>query len=922
MCDEPRRGIRDRITERERLERALHDARNGHSAVLVIRGEAGVGKSVLLRYAEHQASGFRVAHVAGVESEMELPFAGLHQLCAPMLDQLDALPPPQQRALRVALGLAAGDAPDRFLVALGALTLLAEVAEQQPLACFVDDAQWLDGASRQVLGFVARRLLAEPVALVFAVREPSADAELVGLPELALGGLDEEDARSLLATVIPGRIDERVRDRIVAETRGNPLALLELPRGLSAAQLAGGFGLPELLPLSGRIEESFRRRLDELPNRTRLLLLIAAAEPVGDSALMWRAATLLAVPGTALEPAARTGLLDVGAQVRFRHPLVRSAVYRSASDLERRSVHGALAQATDAEAEPDRRAWHRAQATRAPNEDVAAELERSAGRARARGGLAAAAAFLRRAADLTLDANRRAERMLAAAHVNLQAGAFDAALGLLAAAEAGPLDELGRARVDLLHAELAYAQNRGSDAPPLLLRAARTLEGLDVRLSRDTYLDAWSAALFAGRLATDGNLLDVSRAVRTAPAPPDPPRPSDLLLDGFALVFTEGRAAATPVLQRAAAAFAGADVSVEEMLRWGWLATAAAVFVWDYDTCLALATREVDVARESGALEVLAVGANVMGQAAALGGDFATAQLLISEADAVREATGTLVAPYGALVLAAIRGREDEASKLIEATIRAATPGGQGTAVQYAHWANAVVMNALGRYEEALVAAMRASEDTPELFVAAWALVELVEAACRTGATELAAVALEELSERMQGSDSEWALGVEARSRALLSEGKAAERLYREAIDRLGRTRLRPELARGRLLYGEWLRRENRRADARHQLREAHEAFVAIGAAGFAERARRELVATGERVRSRRPETRDELTQQEEHIARLARDGLTNPEIGAQLFLSPRTVEWHLRKVFSKLEITSRRQLRAALGDGRAAVPA
>jgi DNA-binding CsgD family transcriptional regulator len=906
-------GFRNRVSEREALAQLLQDARNGRSGVLVVRGEPGVGKSALLRYAAQQASGFRVAHIAGVESEMELPYAGLHRLCAPMLSEIDALPGPQQRALRVALGLVSGDPPDRFLVALGTLTLLAGITDQHPLLCFIDDAQWLDGTSRQVLGFVARRLLAESVVMVFALREPSSDGELAGLPELLLEGLGEEDARSLLATVIPGRIDERVRDQIVAETRGNPLALLELPRGFSPAQLAGGFGLPDL-PLSGRIEESFLRRLEGLPDETRLLLLVAAAEPLGDPALMWRAATELGIAGTALEPATRTGLMDVGARVRFRHPLVRSAIYRSASELDRQRAHGALADATDAAVEPDRRAWHRAHATGDPDEEVAAELEQSAGRAQARGGLAAAATFLGRAADLTIDPARRAERLLAAAQANLHAGAFDVALGELAAAEAGPLDELGRARLGLLHAQVAFAESRGSDAPPLLLQAAKTLETLDVRLSRETYLDAWSAALFAGKLASGGSLLEVSHAVMAAPKPADPPRPCDLLLDGFALVFTQGRAAGAPVLERAVAAFAGSEVPVEEVLRWGWLATVAAVYVWDYDACLAVATREVEVARDAGALEVLAVGDNILGQARCMGGDFPGSALLIAEADAVKEATGARVAPYGALVLGGIRGREAEASELIESTIREATPGGQGTAVQFAHYANAVVMNGLGRYEEALVSAREASEDTPELVVARWALSELIEAATRTRSTEIAEGALARLAEHADGTDSEWALGMLARGRALLSNGDA-EPLYREAIERLGRTRLRPELARARLLYGEWLRRENRRVDAREQLRAAHEAFESMGAEAFAGRARHELLATGEKVRTRRDDTRDDLTHQEEHIARLARDGLTNPEIGAQLFLSPRTVEWHLRKVFTKLGISSRKGLADALPD-------
>ena len=638
---------------------------------------------------------------------------------------------------------------------------------------------------------------------------------------------------------------------------------------------------------------------------------------------MWRAATQLGIPGTAVAPATAEGLLDVGAQVRFRHPLVRSAVYRAASDDERRSVHAALADITDAALEPDRRAWHRAQASEGPDEGVADELERSAGRAEARGGLGAAAAFLGRAADLTVDPPLRAERLLAAAQASLQAGAFDAALGLLAAAEAGPLDELGRARVDLLQAELAFAHDRGSQAPALLLAAARKFEPLDAILSRDTYLDAWSAALFAGQLASAGDLLDVSRAVATAPTAVHPPRPCDLLLDGFALVFTDGRSAGAPVLERAVNAFAGPKVPTEEMLRWGWLATVAAVYVWDYEATRAIATREVEIARGAGALEVLAVGVNIMSQALSMGGDYAGAALLIAEAEAVREATGTLVGPYGALVLAGHRGHEAEASRLIDATIREATPSGQGTAVQFAHYANAMVMNGLGRYDEAVAAAVTASEDTPELVVARWALSELVEAASRTQNVELAEDAATRLADHASGTDSDWALGMLARGRALLSEGEEAERLYREAIDRLGRAGLRPDLARGRLLYGEWLRREGRRVDSREQLRAAHEALVAMGADAFAERARRELVATGEKVRSRRDDTRDDLTPQEEQIARLARDGLTNPEIAAQLFLSPRTVEWHLRKVFAKLEISSRRELRTALPEtARDAMPA
>jgi DNA-binding CsgD family transcriptional regulator len=912
-----------RASEREALDRLLENVRGGQSAVLVIRGEAGVGKTALLHHCARQAAGFRVARIAGVESEMELPFAGLHQLCAPMMGRLGALPEPQQAALGVALGLSSGAAPDRFLVALAALSLLAEVAAERPLLCFVDDAQWLDAASRQVLGFVARRLLAESVAIVFAVRDATDERELVDLPELALGGLPEEDARALLATVIPGRLEERVRDRLIAETRGNPLALLELPRALAATQLPAGFGLEGAYPLPGRIEESFLLRLEALPDEARRLLLVAAAEPGDDPLLVWRAAEQLGVGPSAAAADETEGLLAIGERVMFRHPLVRSAVYRSAAVQERRAVHLALAEATDRDVDPDRRAWHLAAAAAGPDEEVALELERSASRAQARGGLAAAAAFLQRAVALTGDSARRADRALAAAEASLQAGVFEIARRLLATAEAGPVDELQRARLDLLRAEAAYSERRGSEAPALLLRAAKTLDPLDPKLARDTYLDAWSAALFAGRLASTGGLHDVSREAMARPRPAGPQRPSDLLLHGFSLAFTEGRSAAAPVLERAARSFAGDDVTVEEVLRWGWLATAAAVMVWDYDTCLAVATRGVGLARESGALAVLAVSVNVLAQAVALAGESGSAASLIAEADGVTEATGTLVAPYGALVLAGLQGREAEAATLIDATIHDATAGGQGTAVQYARWARAVLLNGLGRYQEALAVAQEASDDTPELFVSAWALSELIEAAARSEDTPRARGALDRLAEATSAAETDWGLGIAARSRALLSEGETAERLYQEAIERLGRTRLRPELARAHLLYGEWLRREGRRVDAREQLRIAHEMLAGMGMDAFAERARRELQATGEKLRKRTVETRDELTPQERQIAGLARDGLSNPEIGARLFLSPRTVEWHLKKVFTKLRISSRMGLHDALSSpDREAAPA
>ena len=913
-------GLTDRHSERDALDRLVDAVRGGQSRALVVRGDAGVGKTVLLDYLSGQARGCRVARAVGVQTEMELAFAGLHQLCAPMLDRADHLPVPQRDALRTAFALTAGPPPDRFLVGLAVLSLLAEVAGDEPLICLVDDEQWLDHASAQALGFVARRLAADPVGLVFAAREPG--AELAGLPELEVGGLGEVDARALLEEALAAPIDAQIRDQIVAETQGNPLALLELPRGLSPAELAGGFGLPAeqpgATPLSERISESFRRQLEALPSPSRLLLLLAAAEPYGDLPLVWRAAGRLGIPVQAAAPAVDAGLVEFGARVRFRHPLLRSASYLAASVADRRAVHGALAEVTDPEAAPERRAWHRAKAAAGPDEEVAAELERSAGRAQARGGLAAAAAFLKRSVLLTADPARRTDRTLAAAQAHLQAGAFGTALELLADADdngTGPMNELQSARADLLRGEIVFASGLGSDAPPLLLKAAKRLEPLDAGLARETYLTAWMAALFAGRLAGAGDLLEVSRAVRAIPASADPPHPADLVLAGLAMVVTDGLAAAAPTLRRALRAFNDAGLTRAEELRWGWFAQAAASALWDDDAWRAMLARQVRLAQEVGALDQLPIMLGALGTAVAWTGDFAAATALDAEAHAVCEVTGSRAAPFTAMILASLRGRQAEAAPLIEGTIAEATAGGQGIAVAYAHWAAAILANGLGHYADALAAAREASEDTSTLYISMWALPELIEAAARTGDTGIAGDALTRLAEFTLAAGTDFGLGVEARSRALLSAGEKAGNLYREAIERLGRTRLRPELARAHLLYGEWLRRENRRTEAREQLRTAHDMLAVMGAEAFAERARRELLATGESVRQRTAGPASTLTAQEARIARLAADGHTNPEIAAQLFLSVRTVEWHLRKVFTKLGISSRRQLQQALAD-------
>jgi DNA-binding CsgD family transcriptional regulator len=909
-----------RIHECHVLDRLLESVRAGQSRVLVLRGESGVGKSALLEYltgrASGRARGCRLVRVAGVQSEMQLVFAGLHQLCAPMLDRREHLPPPQREALQTAFGLANGPPPDRFLVGLAVLSLLSEVARERPLICLVDNEQWLDHASAQALGFVARRLAADPVGLVFAARVPG--EELAGLPELTVAGLPQADAEVLLESALAGPLDARVRDLIVAETGGNPLALLELPRGLSPAELAGGFGLPLAAPLPSRIEDSFARQLDTLPDQTRRLLLVAAADPSGDPVLVRRAADRLAIPAQAEGPAVEAGLLEFRVHVWFRHPMVRSAAYRSASPQDRQEVHQALAEVTDPRTDPDRRAWHRAKAAAGPDEQVAAELESSADRARARSGLAAASAFLERAVLLTADPARRTERALAAAQASMQAGAFGKALEILGRAEAGSADELQAARADLLRGQITFAYGLGSDAPPLLLKAAKRLELLNLDLARETYLTAWMAALLAGRLAGEGDLLEVSRAARALPTRADPPRPVDLVLDGLVLLVTDGPAAAAPTLRHAVSTFTGAAVTAEQRLRWGWFAQAAASALWDDDAWHAILARQVRLAREAGALDQLPVMLGALGTAAVWSGDFAEAAALIAQADAVCEVTGSRAAPSAAMMLASLRGDQAAADPLIEATIAQAAAGGQGIAVAYAHWVAAILANGLGRYEEALAAARQASADTFTVHISMWGLPELVEAAARTGNSEVATDALERLAETTQAGGTDFGLGLEARCRALLSDGVAADDLYREAIDRLGRTRLCPELARAHLLYGEWLRRQGRRVDARGQLRTAHDMFAAIGMEAFAERARRELIATGEKVRRRSAETFDRLTPQEEQIARLARDGRTSPEIGAQLFLSARTVEWHLGKIFTKLGIGSRRELHAVLaGPGK-----
>ena len=813
-------AFRGRSSERVALDRLLDDARAGRSGVLVIRGEAGLGKTMLMQHAAERATGFHVARIAGVEAEMELPFAGLHQLCAPLFARIDSLPAPQRDALRVALGYASGEPPARLLLGLALLTLLAEAAEERPVLCLVDDLQWLDGASAQVLRFVAGRMLAEPIAIVFTIREPTDDRTLAGLPELRLAGLSHEDAQALLETVVAGRLDVHVRERLIAETRGNPLALLELPRSMSAAELAGGFGRPAPAVL----EESFRRRLDALPADTRRLMQLAAADSVGEPLLVWRAAERLGIDPQAATAAVDAGLFEIGVQVRFRHPSMRSAAYQSASPAERHALHDALAEATDAQLDPDRRAWHRAQATPAPDERVAEELEHSAGRALSRGGIAAAAAFLETAATLTPAPADRARRLLAAARAKRDAGALEAALELLIAIEAGPVDALQAAEIEQLRGEIAFDQRRVGEAARLLVSAARRFDSLDAR-ARPHHAPQGPRRGDVGRAgaAARGGGSGTGRAAAT-----HAPRTVDLLVDAFALRVTEGYAAGAPALRRALDAVLALEVDTD-IGRWLWLTGSragaiAAMELWDAESWLALVERHVRLARDVGALVLLQFGLQSLVRTRLLAGELAAAGQAIDEVRALAEATGASPVGYTDMTLAAWRGQEAQTATLIERQTRESTALEIGRVLHLANYSAAVLANGLGRYDAALAAARTGLRARPSR-------VRPVRRA--RGRRSRVANRRHGAAARRAGLDDRahpsrprrLGAGIEARVRAFV--GEDAERWYRESIDCLARTRLRLELARSRLLYGEWLRREG---PARRRPRAA--ARRARGAAG------------------------------------------------------------------------------------------
>lgn len=908
----PRVALLGRRRERDILAGLLVQAREGRSGVLVLRGDAGIGKTALLVDATDAArADLHTITISGAESEMELAYAGVQQLCAPLVDRIDRLPAPQGKALRIALGLREGAVPDRLLVGLAVLTLLGDAAGERPVVCVIDDAQWVDRASLQALTFAARRLLADPVVMIFAARTPVVGQELAGLPALNVTGLAHADASELLAAVLPGPMDQNVRENILAEADGNPLALLELRTALAPAQLAGGFGLAAAKPLATRIEQSFSRRLRELPPQTRMLLLLAAAEPTGEPAWLWSAAAALGLGVDASVPAERSGLITVDTGVHFRHPLVRSAVYRDALPSERRQAHAALADVVTGSDSAEHAPWHRAHAASAPDEAVAAELVRSAERVSSRGGATASAAFLAYAVELTPDPVRRAERALDAAQAKVDAADPEAAGALLAAVARAQSDLLD-ARADLLRAKIAFAARRGRDAPPLLLAAAERLRPFNPTLSRETYLEALMAAMIVGRLAADAHASGaaIAAAAKHAPPPSDPPSAVDLFLDGLVVRLTRGHTAAVPMLQRAVRQYlADTDAGVADP-RWHDVTNRVLLDLFDQDTYDALNARQAEMLLSAGELTVLPAALTTYAGACVTSGDFTKAAQLLDQSDAISSATGA--PPHRSIqtYLAACRGQGERGNELAQSTIREATSRGEGSEVTVVLFSVAVLHNGLAQYDQALTAC-RSALEYDDVGMHGHLLNEMVEAAARSRNMALAETSAAQLIEIAEASGTPTALGYSARARALVDTGAGADSQYRTAITELERTPLKVLTARTRLLYGEWLRRENRRADACSQLRIAHDLFQHMGADGFAERTRRELHAAGE------PQRRDggvastaDLTSQERYIARLAGDGYTNSEIASHLFISPRTVEWHLSKIYPKLGVTSRRELR------------
>jgi DNA-binding NarL/FixJ family response regulator len=910
------RPLVGRRVERGRLDAFVAAVRSGQSQALVLRGEAGIGKSALMEHVAARAEGCRVLVGVGVQADTELAFAALHQVLSPLLGGVDRLPPPQRDAVKVAFGLLAAPPPDRFLVGLAVLNLLSHAASEEPILCLIDDEQWLDKASVHALAFVARRLEAEGVGIVFAGRR--SDPLLEKLPELVIEGLDEGEARLLLGLSLVGPLDPRFREQLLAETHGNPLALLELPRVVSPAEMAGGFALPSVMPLSDRIEESFRRRFESLPPETRRLLLIAAAEPTGSPPLLWRAAETLGVPRAALDAALDASLIDVDVRVLFRHPLVRSAVYRSALVSEQREVHRALAAVTDPGTDPDRRAWHRALATDGPDEEIARDLELSARQAQARGGLAAAAVFLERSAALTPEIGARASRLLAAARAKRDVGDLEVALGLISAAESGVASLACEAEMKRLRGQIAFDRRQLKDAVRLFTEAARLFEMFDPSAARETRGEALCAAVWAGDLHGTWGIQFAATAAAAAAPPTELVRPIDRVVAAFATRYTDGTAASAPLFARAVKAFLDLDVGPGQVDQWFWLVRSRispmmlGLETWDARSWHDLAARQVAVARELGAALHLQYGLHSLACVAAFMGELTAAEECASEARLIADVTDTPRLPYSEMVVAAYRGNAPEATRAIADILQEAQTWQVNVHLTFANWARALLNNALGHHDIARTAGLVAFEGIDVAF-GPLVVPELAEAASRMGDRALLDKLDKWISEQAGAAPTQWARALAALIRALATYDDSADQSYREAIRCFADASQRLSAARAQLLYGEWLRRRHRSGDARHHLKQAHGAFVAMRSDAFAARALHELRGAGEPVLRPVPRRGIDLTAQELQIARLALDGLTNPEIGTRLFLSPRTVQYHLRKVFEKLGIRSRIQLTQVL---------
>lgn len=917
-----------RHAERDAIDELLAKARDGLSGVLMLIGEPGIGKTRLLEYAAAAAADLTVMWLTGVESETQLGFGALHRLLRPFMDRVAGLPAPQRDALSTAFGLGGSEPPDRYLVGLATLTVLSGVAADQPALCLVDDVHWLDRESAEALAFAARRLNADSLGFIFARRSAAARPEAGGLATFAtlpvrhLDGMEPLDAKALLALGVEGSLDPTVADRLVAGTGGNPLALIELTVQLSPEQLVGVAPLPARLPVSRTLDAHFRAAIAALPADTRTLLLLIAAAPADDAALIWRAAGRLGLTARAADAAAQGGILTRTPRPAFRHPLIRSAVYADADAGQRRQVHAALAVACDSVGDTERSTWHRAEAAAGADDQVAAELEAAAELARTRGGYSEQALFLSRAAELTRAPERRAERLLAAADAHLISGDPAAAETLLDMAAAHLNEPVQRARALRTKAVIEMFHVRVANVPAMLLNAVAELGGRDPEMTWDLLYEAMHAALMAQDRVSGTTLADVAKATAAAWHDPDAPDWSgDLIVVGLALRVAEGHAKAAPVLRRALARLRAASELKEIGIPLAVLVSLATDDLWDIESLRELADRLAVADREQGALYALGMTLLVAAQGEIVNGGFAKADACYAQSDDLFGATGFPAdGAVNRAYLLAWSGREDELRAAVAGIVNLADSFGHGHMLQIGQHALALLDLGLGRYQPALDHALAIFHQDPPA-VGNLVLPLIVEAGVRTGHHEIAAAAQARITERAQAAGTPWGLGLLARCQALMSTDEDAESRYRDSVDLLGQVPVALDLAHTRLLFGEWLRRRGQRREARTHLHAAHQLFDSCGAVPFAERARAELLATGEQVRKRTMPAPSGLTPQEQQVAVLAAGGSTNAEIASRLFITVSTVEFHLNKVFRKLGISSRRQIESRLGAERAEEP-